>query len=365
MLVRIAGKRLHQPVASSLRTWPSLACRRTYAWSRYPDRLGPRSTRHEQRRTSSPPPPRAHRANPQAGPASDPFASNEPQPSAEASPLWEASQRLAQSDPREGLRNLLLYNDRLVITRQLEMLNVFLGFEQANKYVIENEAGATLGFIAEEQHGLLSVVARQAFRTHRPFRAVVMDSAGTPVLWLRRPFAFINSRMFVQRLKDYDDYTPEGEPILDTFAEVQQRWHLWRRRYDLFLREGHRRVLSTAADAQPEPGLELYEQLAVVDEGFLAWHFTLRGAEGEELASVNRTFRGFGRELFTDSGRYFVNFGPAPPDLSPPFVPELPFVERPLNLEERALTLAMAVNIDFDYFSRHSSGHGGFFFFDE
>lgn len=41
--------------------------------------------------------------------------------------------------------------------------------------------------------------------------------------------------MYVQRLQDYDSYTPEGEPVLDTFAEVQQVWHPWRRRYDLFL----------------------------------------------------------------------------------------------------------------------------------
>lgn len=42
--------------------------------------------------------------------------------------------------------------------------------------------------------------------------------------------------MFVQRLKDWREYTPDGEPILDTFGEAQQRWHLMRRRYDLFLR---------------------------------------------------------------------------------------------------------------------------------
>ncbi len=42
--------------------------------------------------------------------------------------------------------------------------------------------------------------------------------------------------MFVQGLKDWHDYTPAGEPVLDTFAEAQQIWHLWRRKYDLFLR---------------------------------------------------------------------------------------------------------------------------------
>ena len=42
--------------------------------------------------------------------------------------------------------------------------------------------------------------------------------------------------MFVQRLKDLTEYTGDGEPILDTFGEVKQVWHPWRRRYDLFIR---------------------------------------------------------------------------------------------------------------------------------
>lgn len=46
--------------------------------------------------------------------------------------------------------------------------------------------------------------------------------------------------MFVQRLNDVTAYTSAGEPILDTFAEVQQIWHPWRRRYDLFIRFVHR-----------------------------------------------------------------------------------------------------------------------------
>lgn len=156
------------------------------------------------------------------------------------------------------------------------MLNVFAGFEQSNRYsisknyylllyniliglmivLIGNEHEEILGYIAEEPKGLLSMFSRQLFRTHRPFRALVMDSAGSPILWvscsgfsrmtsssdslpeiqLRRPFAWINSRMFVQRLRNYREYDISGEPVLDTFAEVQQRWHLWRRRYDLFLR---------------------------------------------------------------------------------------------------------------------------------
>lgn len=39
--------------------------------------------------------------------------------------------------------------------------------------------------MAEEDQGFLSVMMRQALRTHRPFRSVVMDKHGTPVLWVR------------------------------------------------------------------------------------------------------------------------------------------------------------------------------------
>ncbi|KAI0807425.1 Scramblase-domain-containing protein [Fomes fomentarius] len=287
--------------------------------------------------------------------------SYEDHPSAGKSPLWEQTARLPASNPEEGLKRLLMENDRLVVTRQIEMLNIFIGLEQTNRYAITNEQGDTLGYIAEEPGGFLSTFSRQIFRTHRPFRAIVMDTEGSPILWIRRPFAFINSRMYVQRLKDYTEYTPEGEPVLDTFAEAQQRWHPWRRRYDLFLRQNSsHRILSVINEPQPEPEpeSELFHQFARIDGGLLAWHFALRDAEGQNIANVNRAFRGFGREMFTDTGRYSINFNGEESDEAEGLV-QKPYLIRHLTLEERALVLATAVNIDFDYFSRHSSGGGG------
>ena len=110
--------------------------------------------------------------------------------------------------------------------------------------------------------------------------------------------------MFVQRLKNLSDRTAtEDKPVLDTFAEVQQRWHLWRRRYDLFIQQGPRRILSLVSDPQPEPDTESYNQIAKIDEPFLAWDFTLRDARGKEFANVSRAFRGFGREVCTETSR--------------------------------------------------------------
>ena len=43
----------------------------------------------------------------------------------------------------------ILGNSSIVIQRQVEMMNVMLGFEQANRYIIMDGHGQTLGYIAE------------------------------------------------------------------------------------------------------------------------------------------------------------------------------------------------------------------------
>ncbi|KIR78601.1 hypothetical protein I306_04529 [Cryptococcus gattii EJB2] len=190
----------------------------------------------------------------------------------------------------------ILGHESLVIVRQLEMLNVFMGFEQANRYAIHSPDGQLVGFLAEQEQGILSTISRQALRTHRPFRSIVMDRYGKPVLWIKRPFAFINSRIFVHSSED-----PDSRLV----GEAQQQWHPWRRRYNLFQ--------SRESDT--------FRQFAKVDSGFLAWDFWLKEKDDRLLASINRNFRGIGRELFTDT-------------------------------------------VDFDYFSRHSGSGGlGFPFF--
>ena len=40
-----------------------------------------------------------------------------------------------------------------------------------------------------------------------------------------------------------------------------------------------------------------YYQIAKVDAGLLAWNFTVLDERAEEIASVDRAFRGFGREV--------------------------------------------------------------------
>jgi len=153
--------------------------------------------------------------------------------------------------------------------------------------------------------------------------------------------------MYVQHQNfdaEVDQLRRDNDPILETFGEARQRWHLWRRRYDLYI--------SDATSIQSGvKGDEVYRQFATIDGGFLAWYFSLFNARGEEFASIERGFRGWGREIFTDTGTYVIRFAPNPDN---------PVHHAPQNLsvDERALILALSVNVDFDYFSRHSEGSG-------
>ena len=96
----------------------------------------------------------------------------------------DLSLSLAVRDPAclSPSRWLLVLELRL--DSQIEMLNLFAGFEQANKYAITDLSGTPVGFLAEEDAGVLGTVTRQALRTRRPFKAVVLDLEGKPLLWV-------------------------------------------------------------------------------------------------------------------------------------------------------------------------------------
>lgn len=98
---------------------------------------------------------------------------------------------------------------------------------------------------------------------------------------------------------------------------------------------------------------------------------------------MNRNFAGFGREIFTDTGVYALRMDAASVAAEPRHIISKTALGRPyrssamqtsgdtnaagfgeaaagrgMTLDERAVMLAAAMSVDFDYFSRHS-GHGG------
>lgn len=176
--------------------------------------------------------------------------------------------------------------------------------------------------------------------------------------------------------------SPLGIDEMRVVGEAQQQWAPLRRKYNLFTyhhspnpatdMKSEKRPLSQAGFSnaqqmqmtQSSPAnqeLGEFNQFAYVNEPFLSWDFGLRSSDSRLIGSVNRDFVGFAREIFTDTGVYALRMDSA--SSNPPGA-DTPAHNNPITgmtLDQRAVMLATAVSIDFDYFSRHS-GHGGGFF---
>ncbi|KAF2272650.1 Scramblase-domain-containing protein, partial [Westerdykella ornata] len=308
----------------------------------------------------------------------------------------------------------LLDNSAIVVQRQLEMMNVLMGFEQANRYIIMDPHGNHIGYLAEQDHGIGSALKRQMFRTHRSFTTHVFDREEKEVLRFHRPFSFINSQIRVY------DAAPENQGghythsaviqgasaqsvLTQTSASVssiplnemriigsaEQEWGLLRRKYNLFLARdldetpaapgtpqiasgdlplSNSKALQVVEGDQRQPGMM---QFARVDEPFLSWDFSLMSEDGRRIGSVNRNFSGFARELFTDTGVYALRMDAAALSTEGQQATaqndnqlQTASENHPgMTLDQRAVMLATAVSIDFDYFSRHSGAGGGMGFF--
>ncbi|KAF2125336.1 Scramblase-domain-containing protein [Dothidotthia symphoricarpi CBS 119687] len=301
-------------------------------------------------------------------------------------------------DPHAVLREThpamrLLDNSAIVVQRQLEMMNVLMGFEQANRYVIMDPHGTHIGYLAEQEHGVGSAVARQMFKTHRSFTTHVFDREEKEVLRFHRPFSWVNSQIRVYDAvgKDGGAYTTSSSlqgtstssVVNQTAANVsnlalrdmriigstEQEWAPLRRKYNMYLARDLEAVAATPQIASGDLPLSSSKAVAIaegdtrevgmlqfarVDEQFLSWDFSLMSEDGRLIGSVNRNFVGFARELFTDTGVYALRMDAAgiTNDPSPPTP------QSGMTLDQRAVMLATAVSIDFDYFSRHS-GAGG------
>lgn len=249
-------------------------------------------------------------------------------------------------------------NSALVVTRGVEWGQVMFGFEQANKYTVYDENANVVAHLFEEEGSIGRAIGRQIFRTHRSFTTTIVNPEGDKVLLkMYRPAYLLSSTIYIQ---DSDGRT---------FGEVQQRWHPWRRRYDLFINK---------------------RQFARIDGGLLAWEFELLDEKGNTVALIDRNFSGFGKEFFTDAGKYVVHFGEKPvlaakhlqnaihaahpnerippitsltkirtnADVIPTSEGDQLVVARSLEISERLVALAAAISIDYDFFSRHSYGSG-------
>lgn len=235
----------------------------------------------------------------------------------------------------------------LVIERQLEIGSILAGWEQSRIFMLYTPNGTRLGHLEETDMSIGRTILRQITRLHRPFTVRLFDADGNFLLTIQRPFSFINSRIKC--------LTPNETLI----GESQQEWHLWRRRYNLYLADNNQSILNNHDESQSDVS---FNQFGRIDAPFLSFQFPVDNEKQETMGAIDRNWTGIGRELFTDTGVYFLRF--SPDRIAETLLdPSKRVSRRPLSLSERIVMLGTSISVDFDYFSRHSSGpHGGLFF---
>jgi len=158
--------------------------------------------------------------------------------------------------------------------RQKFEIAELVGFETRNKYVIETEQGAVIGFAAEQQKGILGFLFRQFLGHWRTFEITFFDQERQPVLVARHPF-----RWWFQRL---EVRTPEGEYL----GALQQRFAILTKKFDV---EGPLRECL----------------MAVRSPIWKIWTFPFI-QNGQEVALIQKKWSGLLTEMMTDKDRFRV-----------------------------------------------------------
>jgi len=196
-----------------------------------------------------------------------------------------------------------LFTEPVIEVRQVvESLELMTDFEGRNKYKFFTPKGKPLAHAEEIDYGFAGAVLRNLLSLGRPFDMGISVMYTSEIIWLKRRFEFILSRIDVS----------DEDTVIGT---VKQRFSLFKRKYDLNSHLTPRKLKITGSIFKP-------------------WTFNIT-ADFRQVGSIKKKYSGFLKEAFTRADTF-----------------EIAFDERRLTRIERKLIFAAAIAIDIDYFER-------------
>jgi len=219
------------------------------------------------------------------------------------------SNALTSSKGNDVSNDLSLFEgtSRCFIRQIKEWGEILIGYEGSNKYELLNESGDTIGHIAEQSSGLFKLLVRSLFKSHRPLDVRIFDKQGKEVIVMDRPFYF-----FFSTMKVYD----RNSRLL---GSIDQKFAIFRKRYEL---KDHN-----------------HKSFAKINSGFFSFfNFDIESLRtGQSLGHIRKRWGGLIKEIFTDSDTFGVD------------------ISNELSQEQKAIVLATAISVDFDYFEDNNS----------
>jgi len=197
----------------------------------------------------------------------------------------------------------LLDVPEIVIKQQVEGLELMTDFEGRNRYQFETPQGRALASAEESDTGMMGAITRNMFTSRRPFTMGISVLNTAEIIWLKRRFEWIFSRIEVS-----DD---NNQPV----GTIQQKFGLLHRKY---------RLAAYTSDRT------LYIQGPI----FKPWTFYVSDGD-RQVALITKKWSGLFKEAFSRADSFGVKFE-----------------DDKLNTAERMMILGAAIAIDIDYFEQ-------------
>ncbi len=194
-----------------------------------------------------------------------------------------------------------------MIQQVKEWGEIIINWETANRYKLMDINKNEIGFVAERHKGLMTTLGRQFLRSHRPFSVDIFNESKKSVLHLSRKFFFFFSNMFIE--------TNEGVRV----GAVRRRFGILNKKYDLCDEYG--RVFAT-----------------VKSPFWKIWTFPIIDRSGKVQGAISKKWGGVLKEVFTDADCFLLDYG-----------------QGAWTDNQRAVLLATAISIDFDFFEDNNS----------
>lgn len=168
--------------------------------------------------------------------------------------------------------------ETLHIKQEVEGLEALTGIETRNQYTIKDEAGATIGYGAEQTGNLLTTLTRLVYSQGRPLEITVTDKSGEPQLSLSKGLHLLFPHFEV---KD-----PDGNLV----GKAKTRFNLLKKQIEVLDKE--EKLIFTA-----EASIFYIGKL-----GFKVLN------KDQEKGKITKQWSGVGKEIFTDSDNFHVQF---------------------------------------------------------
>ncbi|KAG5286679.1 hypothetical protein AALO_G00017600 [Alosa alosa] len=180
----------------------------------------------------------------------------------------------------------LIQIDQLLVHQQMELMEVMMGFETNNKYLVKNSLGQQVFFAAEENDCL----TLQCCGPMRSFAIHIQDNMGQTVMSVTRPLK-CSACCFPCCLQELEVQSPPGNPI----GYVTQNWHPYIPKFTIQDEQRNSVLRITGPFCDCKCFSDVNFEIKSLDETSVVGH-------------ISKQWSGFGNEMYTDADNFGVKF---------------------------------------------------------